>query len=405
MKLTEGQERAYGMVSGLRRGGLAVITGYAGSGKTTLLKAMCKSLGSSIVVTPTGKAAVRVRDATGLHATTIHRWLYAPVEDPDTGLMTFTRKDMREIETPQSGIVFVDEASMVGPDIWEDLRETCERLRLALVLIGDGFQLPPVQPRNAEPFSTMTEAFAHKHGAAREELTEIMRQAQESPVIRASMALRDRDPDKAFSELRQIRDHFLEFCMRTFRHDGVIIAHRNATRHRINARMREAFGYTNDNPQKDEPILVIRNNYNVELFNGEVVRFPGWCAKPKGQTKCTDLFAGKSQMIRFGGMDHVGEICTLAIEQLTGQTTVSEKPLLIGSKIWAHKRIARDGISHLHANYGYCLTAHKSQGSEWPYALVVMEDSIRLNDEDGLRWAYTAVTRASKNTALCWGTP
>jgi ATP-dependent exoDNAse (exonuclease V) alpha subunit len=59
----------------------------------------------------------------------------------------------------------------------------------------------------------------------------------------------------------------------------------------------------------------------------------------------------------------------------------------------------------LHANYGYCFTAHKAQGSEWPWALVVLERSVNLGTEDGLRWCYTALTRAKTMAAVFQGNP
>jgi hypothetical protein len=58
----------------------------------------------------------------------------------------------------------------------------------------------------------------------------------------------------------------------------------------------------------------------------------------------------------------------------------------------------------LHANYGYVLTAHKSQGSEWPDVIVVMESSVRLHTLEGQQWTYTAVTRARRTVKLgSWG--
>ena len=50
----------------------------------------------------------------------------------------------------------------------------------------------------------------------------------------------------------------------------------------------------------------------------------------------------------------------------------------------------------LHANWGYVYTTHKSQGSQWPSAMVVIEPSVRVRTTEGRRWLYTALTRAEK---------
>ena len=167
-KLTQGQElsleltrrvaRAYGHACG-------IIVGYAGTGKTTLIKVLGHEHGTPVIITPTGKAALRVREATGLDAQTIHRWIYRPVVDPKTGVVKFARREGNDISIPSSRMVILDEASMVGPEIWKDLRQVCVQHDLKLIVIGDGFQLPPVQKdRNAPAFSILTPAFAAELG-------------------------------------------------------------------------------------------------------------------------------------------------------------------------------------------------------------------------------------------------
>src|SRR5262249_10606000 len=153
----------------------------------TLIRVLGQEHGKPKIVTPTGKAALRVREATGLDAGTIHRWIYKPVVDPKTGVLKFARREGNDLDIPASRLVILDEASMVGPDIWKDVRQVCEQHDLKLIVIGDGFQLPPVQVRGAPMFSVLTPEFATQLGAERIEMNEVLRQAQGSPVIRASM--------------------------------------------------------------------------------------------------------------------------------------------------------------------------------------------------------------------------
>jgi len=108
-----------------------VLTGGAGTGKTTIIKAIADRLEGSVVMCPTGKAAARVRQATGHDAFTIHRYLRW-----DGG--TFRRSPAFEpLECP----VIIDESSMI--DSWLMAR-LVEFRPTKLILVGDDAQLPPV---------------------------------------------------------------------------------------------------------------------------------------------------------------------------------------------------------------------------------------------------------------------
>jgi exodeoxyribonuclease V alpha subunit len=116
-KLTDGQQAAMDMVAKLMKAPPpmpAIITGYAGTGKTTMLKAIASMYGNPVILAPTGKAALRVQEATGITALTMHRWLYHPKENENTGEIDFRLKDLAMIECTENGLVIVDEASMVG---------------------------------------------------------------------------------------------------------------------------------------------------------------------------------------------------------------------------------------------------------------------------------------------------
>jgi hypothetical protein len=410
--LTAGQEQA---VEAVRRttakSGAAAcfIVGFAGTGKTTTLRVLAKEFGAPIVVTPTGKAALRVKEATGLDARTIHRWIYKPVENPKTGAITFVRRT-DDVEVPPSRLVLLDEASMVGPEVWKDVWDTCQMYGLKLVCVGDGFQLPPVQPPNAAPFSILTEDFAMSLNAERAELTEVLRQAAESPIIRASMELRNGGGIRSFRELYRVQTHeFTQVAVATYQTGGVLICHRNNTRFKINASVRAALGITDWQPQPSEPLLILKNTYSVGLVNGESITFDGWHKSPDNPTRVKDNWKHVEEDAHFGGILVGGKStlpATLAVEELHGRLTTGLGAISTAAGHWArpHQLFLGDTVApHLHANFGYCYTGHKSQGSQWPYALVVLESSIRLNEDDGRRWAYTSITRAAKATAIYFG--
>lgn len=409
-KLTQGQDLGFEMsrrVAAADGYACGVIVGFAGVGKTTLIKVLGHEHGLPQIITPTGKAALRVREATGLDASTIHRWIYRPVVDPKTGVVKFARREGNDISIPSSRMVILDEASMVGPEIWKDLRQVCVQHDLKLIVIGDGFQLPPVQKdRDAPAFSVLTPAFAAELGAERVEMTEVLRQAQDSPVIRASMALRAGWGVNAFRELEKCdRSNFGQWALNCYKWGGVTICHRNATRYQLNAMFRSSLGIYDEMPQPGEPLLVLKNAYEIGMVNGESFTFDGWSQEPMQYTRVYDRYKNIEENTRFGGT-RLGEnsIATVSIEELHGRLTASPVPIAIAANRWARTEnvLSNDRVaSHVHANFGYVYTAHKAQGSQWPGVLVVIEQSVRLDEEEGRRWSYTAITRAQHKAAVC----
>lgn len=122
--------------------GLSVITGGPGSGKTTVLELVARSLGADgvLLCAPTGRAAKRVTEKTGLAAMTIHRALrYRPAGD---GRMEYAHNRSNPLPCRT---VIVDEASMVDVRLLARLLEAL-RDDARLVLAGDADQLPSVGP-------------------------------------------------------------------------------------------------------------------------------------------------------------------------------------------------------------------------------------------------------------------
>lgn len=409
---TDGQSAALAAFDAT--GGALVIAGYAGTGKTTMLKLIAAKYGRPLVLTPTGKAALRVSQASGLPAQTIHRWMYTPLENPRTGKLEFVFKN-RDLEIPSSRLVVVDESSMLGRQLWTDLQRQCALHRLRIVLVGDAFQLPPVEDKGSKDFSTMTPEFAAENNFARVELTEVLRQVAGSPVIQASMRLRAGEGSAALEHLPRVHVAQLGDCaIATYQSNGVIITHTNAARFRVNHGIRQQLGGVDAQargPQPGEPLLCLANNYDLDLWNGEQVTFGGWESDShiNGHARLvSDRYSGAEQDIRYGIALVGGKRAILALEELTGDVgKLGRSALGYGARRWASDVGARgdDGepLPFLSASYGYCYTAHKSQGSQWPYVLYICEPSIKLNTIEGRRHAYTAVTRSEQMTACYFG--
>jgi exodeoxyribonuclease-5 len=417
-ELTEGQKIAMAMIEDLMKAPPpmpAIITGYAGTGKTTMLRAIGSAYGPPTVLAPTGKAALRVQEATGMDAMTIHRWLYKPKEDKETGEIKFDRKDFNEISVPNNKLVVVDESSMVGRDLYEDLWDTCQKLKLKLLLVGDTFQLAPVEMNkdpNDFPFAALTDVRTE----FKAHLTEITRQALDNPILRASMVLREtNDLAKALRDLNRVfMRKFDDTALDIYKANGAVLVHKNDTRHKLNRVIRQKLNLGSD-VLEGEPLLVLRNTYEIERYNGEVVTFQGWKQYDATQIGVRDRFKNISAMMSFGVglVDAInGEKAPVLLspEQVHGENGAMNQGVIFkagkryyGDTYHDEERdgpLYEDGMymgpPHLHCNFGYALTCHKSQGSEWPQVLVLIENSTRPTTYEGRRWLYTAITRAKE---------
>lgn len=412
-ELTDGQKQAVAMVQALMADQSpcmpAVITGYAGTGKTTMLKAVAGMFGPPMVLAPTGKAALRVEEATGLEASTIHRWLYRPVENERTGETEYRLKESNMVQRPGNGLVVVDEASMVGRDLWEHLWNMCQLLDLKVLLVGDPFQLAPVEMKKdpgEDSFAPLTAIVTDY----RAHLSQITRQALDNPILRASMMIRESSRiDQALPLLNRVFTRaFDDKCLDIYQAGGAVIVHKNDTRHRINSMIRSRLGF-GEELVAGEPLLVLRNTYEIDRFNGEVIQYQGWTNYDRCPRAVADKWKGTTKMVSFGVATVDNQEVLLTPEQVRGETQ------LIGDNIIskASRRYYGDwyappefkpyisgvfqGPPHLHANFGYALTCHKSQGSEWDQVLVLIESSTRPTSIEGRRWLYTAITRAKQS--------
>jgi exodeoxyribonuclease-5 len=149
----------------------------------------------------------------------------------------------------------------------------------------------------------------------------------------------------------------------------VVVCGKNATRHRVNALRRKQRNYT-DLLHVGETVLCLANNSEFGVFNGMT-------------------FTVKT-VHKTGLLTDVGTIYADLVDD-AGQTYL-DIPI---RREFFGKNYKRDfDKSAIPFDYGYCLTAHKSQGSEFDNVLVIDEP---LYGGDTCRWRYTAATRAAKN--------
>jgi len=392
-----------------------VLGGYAGTGKTFLMQHLVNCLDRPVVcATPTGKAADVLKSKMPKHikVCTIHHLLYSPV---DSSLSAKIARLEYKIETEGSTaklekilakmkakleaegdeddveftkspdeilldrpLIIIDEASMVTMRMYNDFLET----GCMLLFVGDPFQLPPVSGDDAR---------ADQQGVldvlgTDAELTEIKRQALESPIIRVAHAIRHGENVSKHIDGQQVirasRDrirpeHYL-------RADQVICG-TNKTRHGINRQCRIALDRKHPHlsyelPVAGDKLICTMNKHKYTWINGVI------------HEAVSDAQAGEfgNHTLDVMYQDELRE--GIEIYDFNFRCNYHDPRELRNYKItdW------REKMELIELDYAYAITCHKSQGSEWDKVLVV-QDWFFADKE---RWLYTAITRAKEK--LLW---
>ena len=374
-----------------------VLAGYAGTGKTTLLKhTVCETLGlvpdeSAAFVTPTGKAA-NVLIRSGITATTLHRLIYQSITQEQeievNGKKVKIEKlifKRRESIDKSIKLIVLDEASMVSDSVLFDLMG----FGVKMLLCGDNAQLPPVEGLNTylqQPDYT---------------LTAIVRQQLDNPIIRLSQMAREGKyiPYGKYGNSVAVNSKRLFIGERRknyFLKADQIICGTNKTRTSINAEIR-SFKKLGQLPATDDKLICVLNNweqyidrdYRFNLVNGII-------------GTAYDPFYDSNTGIGFMQFkpDFLDELCPEAIPFDTGIFTQDRYLFKHGDYF---ERFDENGepVGAFTLNrfeYGYCISCHKAQGSEYDNVIVI--DESYAFKEDKNRWLYTAITRAKKKLIL-----
>ena len=361
------------------------IAGYAGTGKSTLVKFIVNALDIDedyvCYIAYTGKAAKVLREKGCPNAMTAHRLLYQSFPKADG---SFYHKIKRPLDWPYKLIV-VDEISMLPKEIWDLLLSH----KIHVICLGDPFQLPPIGEDN--------QVLYNPHIF----LDEIMRQAQESEIIRLTMDIRNGKPLSLFkgNEVQVIDQKDMVGGMYGWA-DQIIVA-KNATRRNVNSAMRKMlFNVDDDAPVEGDKIICLRNDWETMTEAGDVLVNGTIGTLNNIQLNKNHPFL-KPQMIADFLPDDYSEL-DLAIsphDLYFRNLNIDHKLLTTGEPTVTDKNFKRfpKGMRPLTFDYGYCITCHKAQGSEYDKVLV-LEEFLRGSDHD--RWLYTAATRAKEKLVI-----
>lgn len=364
-----------------------VISGYAGSGKSTLVRYIIEALNvpedEIAYATFTGKAAQVLAQKGNSNAITLHRLLYKSYQTEDG---TFKRTPRMTLEPYK--VVVVDEISMVPTEMVKLLA----RHRCFFIFLGDPGQLPPIFASDDNHLLDSPHVF----------LDEIMRQAQESEIIRLTMDIRAGKPLRPMvgKEVCVFKKTDYDESMLTWA-DQVICA-TNEKRLELNNQMRAKLGHCGS-PQEGDKVICLHNYWDScgsegnPIVNGTI----GYLKNPYNTFIQYPYYLGGGR--RFD-MVHT-ELITDAGEEFDG-LNLDTKLIMTGNKCCddqtAYKinRVKKyKGTLPLEFSYGYAVTCHKAQGSEWEKVLV-FEEGHPYSREEHQKWLYTAATRASKKLVL-----
>ncbi|MBV6649605.1 MAG: ATP-dependent RecD-like DNA helicase [Hoeflea sp.] len=373
MKFSPQQDEALKAVSRWLKDGRTPIFrlfGYAGTGKTTLAKYFAEHVDGEVLFAAfTGKAAQVLRARGAKNARTIHSLIYRPkgeeeVSDEETGKTTVSPLFSINRQSPlaQAALIIIDECSMVDEALGKDLMS----FGTPILVLGDPGQLPPI---SGGGFFT-----EHEPDIL---LTEIHRQARDNPIIDLAMQVREgREIMHGVYGTAQVigknevdRDMVLDA-------DQVLVGI-NRTRRRYNQRLRELKGFDQTYPQAGDKLVCLRNDPAKGLLNGSL-----WQVMTSSKET---VKPGINLLVRPEDDDMDRGSAKIKLLKSAFDDPDLEVP-------WQTKKRYDD------FDYGYALTVHKAQGSQWN-SVVLFDESFAFRDSRE-RWLYTAITRAAERLVI-----
>ena len=390
MILTNDQEQALKIILNKYNNHEKYVTvcGYAGVGKSTLVRFAIEALNvdeSKVAyATYTGKAAEVLRRKGNKNAMTLHKLLYDSIPRPGGGFFRIPKKSL------DYNIVVVDEISLAPKTMLEMLLKH----KIFCIFIGDNFQLPQIDRNESHNFLENADIF----------LSTVMRQAAESEIIRLTMKIRageqidyGRGNEVCVIPKQELVTGHLLWA------DQILCATNNV-RHNVNNQMRQLLGY-NGILQTGERIIIKRNYWDIcnddgdVLVNGTIgtvnnpfesfVRLPSFVKNDRRDIPNIIVNFTPDGESTFESLDIDKDFL------LTEQPCVDWR---VAYKLGQMKNKVGD-ILPKQATYGYALTTHSAQGSEWDKVLV-LEENFPFDKTEHARWLYTACTRASEKLVL-----
>ncbi len=420
---------------------ILVLKGYAGTGKTSLIPALVQVLPlfnfKYLLMAPTGRAAKVMSGYTKRSAFTIHKIIFKQTADPSSGLLKFSRLKNYNKHT----VFVVDEASMLSEDdnfgqagvLSQLMTFVFEHPTNRLILIGDTAQLPPVGQDKSPALDRQFIENKFKRPALEVELTEVMRQQQNSGILINATNLRAQLKTNTVNiqlETKQFKDVYrmtgekledgLRYSYDKYGPENTMVvcrSHKSALL--FNNHIRMGLLYRQEEVEAGDHLMVVRNNYHYVpddspsgfLANGDYV----WVKKIINNE---EMYGFRFATLEFQLVDlpdaepFEAKVILDTLHTHTPALTPEQNKELyaavkddyqdITNKKLLNEKLREDPyLNALQIKYAYAVTCHKSQGGQWKSVFVdqgyITEEQI---NKEYIRWLYTAVTRASSELFL-----
>lgn len=366
-----------------------VIAGFAGTGKSTLVKFIIDALDVDkdkvAYATYTGKAAEVLRKKGNLNAMTLHKLLYDSIPRQGGGFIRIPKKQL------DYSIVVVDEVSMVPKTMVDMLLAH----RIYILFLGDPFQLPQIDKKETHTLLDKPHIF----------LDQVMRQAAESEIIQLTMKIRNGEQIDFMNGKEVIIAPKTSLVTGHLTWADQIICATNASRISLNNQMREILGYSGL-PQDGERMICLRNyweDFSEDGSSSLVNGMTGIIKNPFESFRMAPMYVKmknhKMDVIQGEFISDDGKTFN-SVEMDKGMITTGEFSLDWRETYALGQLKNKIGdIVPREFTFGYAITCHKSQGSEWDKVLVI-EERFPFDKKEHARWLYTACTRASEKLVL-----
>ena len=364
-----------------------VIAGYAGTGKSTLINFIIAALEVNpedevAYITFTGKASEVLREKGCPNAMTAHKLLYYSKQMPNGKFFYRPRPSLEK----DYKVIVVDEVSMLPKDMWDLLLTH----NIYVIACGDPFQIPPIDKNQDNGILNNPHIF----------LDEVMRQAKESDIICLSMDIREGKKINPFKGNDTQVFNKKDLCDGMYFWADQILVSTNKSRHDINSYIRDDLGRGFE-PEINDKVICSRN-----------------CWDTLSEKQCDPLINGSIGTISAMHMESIDYIImgqkvtapVLVTDLITSNDEyknlhIDYTALTTGEKFFNPRQeyVIRKNKQNpelpIEFNFGYAITGHRAQGSQWNKVLV-LEESFPFDKIEHARWLYTTVTRAAEKLTL-----
>ena len=395
-----------------------LLSGYAGTGKTSIVSALVKALNGlrqpCVLLAPTGRAAKVMSHYSGFPAYTIHKWIYHYRPEQQEFSLGYNQA--------QNTLFVVDEASMIDTRLLRDLIQyVFQGQHCRLLLLGDEAQLPPVGYSESPALDIPTlQSFNLTLYTKR--LTQVVRQAEQSGILRNATILRERLEITPSSDVCYLQpSQVAEIIEQSYREVGIeetlVITRSNRRTNLYNQGIRAQILWREDILQAGDRIMVSRNNYYWSLqYEGLPFLANGDMLEVARIRNVREMYGYQFADVLLRSLDYEWEIDAVVwLDTLV--TATPEESYNLQRELFGlisedypeirNKKELRDKVSAspyynaLQIRYAYAVTCHKAQGGQWKRVIIDAGPSPEdLVPKDDLRWHYTALTRATEQVYL-----